>query len=68
MSHSKLIALSVSAIAASVAAVVYMRYKWRNEFHAVGKVTGLYIYPVKSCKGIRLDSAVCLEQGLEHDR
>lgn len=31
-------------------------------------VSGLYIYPVKGLKGMALQEATCLEQGLAHDR
>ena len=31
-------------------------------------LTGLRVYPVKSCRGIGLDAAVLTEAGLEHDR
>ena len=31
-------------------------------------VTGLFIYPVKSCGGIKLSEAHLLETGLAHDR
>lgn len=32
------------------------------------KVEGLYIYPVKSCRGIRLSASILDRQGLQHDR
>ena len=32
------------------------------------EVAGLFVYPVKSMRGIALDSAVLTPQGLEHDR
>jgi len=32
------------------------------------KVTGLFRYPIKSCAGISLDSAVLDRRGVEHDR
>ncbi|MGK2926744.1 MAG: MOSC domain-containing protein [Lysobacterales bacterium] len=32
------------------------------------QVTGLYVYPVKSMKGIALDEATLTPKGLEHDR
>ena len=32
------------------------------------KVKGLYIYPVKSCHGIRLSVSILDRQGLQHDR
>ena len=33
-----------------------------------GQVTGLFVYPVKSMKGIPLESAVLTQAGLLHDR
>ncbi|KAK3730362.1 hypothetical protein QZH41_014839 [Actinostola sp. cb2023] len=47
---------------------MYWRRRQRHEFHCVGKVSGLFIYPVKSCKGIPVDCAMCFDQGLQHDR
>ena len=32
------------------------------------ELTGLYVYPIKSAAGIRLDAAPVLERGFEHDR
>ena len=37
-------------------------------FEKIGHVTGIIIYPVKSCKGISLTSANCLTEGLQSDR
>ncbi|KXJ17521.1 mitochondrial amidoxime-reducing component 1 [Exaiptasia diaphana] len=68
MSYSKYLAISVSAVAVSIAAFMYWRRKQRKEFYPSGQVTGLYIYPVKSCKGVPLSSALCLDEGLLHDR
>eukprot|EP00743_Colponemidia_sp_Colp-15_P005491 GILK01005904.1.p1 GENE.GILK01005904.1~~GILK01005904.1.p1 ORF type:complete len:355 (+),score=34.72 GILK01005904.1:45-1109(+) len=34
----------------------------------VGTVSHLYIYPIKSCKGIRLESAELFARGIMHDR
>ncbi len=31
-------------------------------------ITGLTIYPIKSCGGIALDESLCLEHGLQNDR
>jgi uncharacterized protein len=31
-------------------------------------LTGLFVYPVKSCRGIALEEAVLTKRGLEHDR
>lgn len=32
----------------------------------VGNVSGLYLYPVKSCKAVLLNDACCTFSGLEH--
>lgn len=32
------------------------------------KVTGLFLHPIKSCRGIRVDEARVTDRGLEHDR
>ena len=32
------------------------------------RVSGLFVYPVKSCRGIAVDHAVVTERGLAHDR
>jgi len=36
--------------------------------HNVVKITGLHIYPVKSCRGIELQEAMLIDTGLEYDR
>ncbi|XP_029205371.2 mitochondrial amidoxime reducing component 2-like isoform X2 [Acropora millepora] len=37
-------------------------------FEEIGHLAGIYIYPVKSCKGISLESSACLIEGLQFDR
>ena len=37
-------------------------------FRQVGYVSGLFIYPVKSCAGIELENAVCFTEGIQFDR
>lgn len=39
-----------------------------NGGSVVAEITGLYIYPVKSCRGISLTDSRILERGLQHDR
>jgi len=39
-----------------------------NKTITYAKVTGLYVYPIKSCAGTALDHAVVSLTGLEHDR
>ena len=53
-----------------VIAFAFLWWKQRNTINAeqIGHVAGIFIYPVKSCKGISLNSANCLIEGLEFDR
>lgn len=37
-------------------------------FEKIGHVAGIIFYPVKSCRGISLETANCLIEGLEDDR
>ena len=37
-------------------------------FKKIGHVAGLFIYPVKSCRGISLEASNCLIEGLQNDR
>lgn len=37
-------------------------------FRQVGYVSGLFIYPVKSCAGIELENAMCFTEGIQFDR
>ena len=39
-----------------------------NGGSVVAEITGLYIYPIKSCRGISLTDSRILERGLQHDR
>ena len=44
----------------------WMRQKRNVLFEKVGQVSKLYIYPVKSCKGIQLSEGGCTKYGIEH--
>ena len=53
----------------------FLWWKQRNSINAehlvfekIGHVAGIFIYPVKSCKGISRTSARSLIEGLEFDR
>ena len=37
-------------------------------FKKIGHVAGIFIYPVKSCRGISLEASNCLIEGLQNDR
>lgn len=45
-----------------------MQVKKIELFRQVGYVSGLFIYPVKSCAGIELENAVCFTEGIQFDR
>jgi hypothetical protein len=56
-----------------VAAWVYLRGRattpYKDLFDTpVATVSKLYLYPVKSCHRIELDSALCWKRGLKYDR
>ena len=62
------------AISLPVLSVAYYCWKHRQviripeHFEQVGHVSGLFVYPVKSCAGISLTTAKCLTAGIEFDR
>lgn len=39
-----------------------------KDYREVAKVTALYYYPIKSCRGISVNEAECSESGIKHDR
>lgn len=49
------------------AAFLYLTKKRRSKYQKVGAVSELYIYPVKSCKGIKVDSLRCTKLGVEYE-
>ena len=66
---SKYLLISVPVVAlAGIAALWWQREKRERSYTEVGRVSSLIIYPVKSCKGIRVDNAKCFKEGMEHDR
>lgn len=62
-----LIGLPVVTLA-GITALWWKQHVKSNSFKEVGSVTGLFVYPVKSCKGIRMDSVKCFKEGMEYDR
>ncbi|EDO35680.1 predicted protein [Nematostella vectensis] len=64
----KALLVCVPAAVASSIALLYWYKTRKRAFRPSGHVSGLYIYPIKSCKGIPLDSALCLTEGLQYDR
>ena len=39
-----------------------------SDFDAFSVVSGLYVYPIKSCAGVAVQDAILTETGLEFDR
>ncbi|KAL9953905.1 hypothetical protein ACROYT_G041378 [Oculina patagonica] len=67
-SHSRLWAISLP-LSMPVLAFAYYWWKQRQiNYEQVGYVSGLFIYPVKSCAGISLETANCLTAGIQFDR
>ena len=71
-SHSRLWTVTIPL---SLPLLAFVHYRWRQRrlrkiehYKQVGHVTGLFIYPVKSCAGISLETAHCLTEGLQLDR
>ena len=71
-SHSRLWTITVPL---SLPLLTFAYYRWRQRlqrkienYEQVGHVAGLFIYPVKSCAGISLETADCLTGGLQFDR
>ncbi|XP_020837887.1 mitochondrial amidoxime reducing component 2 [Phascolarctos cinereus] len=40
------------------------RWRWRRRLQQVGTVAQIWIYPIKSCKGVPVNEAECTELGL----
>lgn len=69
VSYSKYLLIGLPVIAlAGIAALWWQRKERRMTYKEVGRVSDLFIYPVKSCKGIRVDEVKCFKEGMEYDR
>ena len=67
--YSKYLLIGLPALAvAGLAALWWQRREKRQSYKEVGRVSELLIYPLKSCKGIRVDQAKCFLEGMEFDR
>lgn len=71
-SHSRLWAITIPL---SLPLLAFTYYRWKDRrlrkiehYEQVGHVAGLYVYPVKSCAGISLETADCFTEGLQFDR
>ena len=56
------------AVVAGIGLLWWQRKKKEPILNEVGRVSDLIIYPVKSCKGIRVSEAKCFKEGMEYDR
>ena len=56
------------AVVAGIGVLWWQRKKKKPILNDVGRVSDLIIYPVKSCKGIRVSEAKCFKEGMEYDR
>lgn len=69
VSYSKYLLIGLPVIAlAGIAALWWQRKERRMTYKEMGRVSDLFIYPVKSCKGIRVDEVKCFKEGMEYDR
>ena len=56
------------AVVAGIGVLWWQKKKKKSTLNEVGRVSDLIIYPVKSCKGIRVSEAKCFKEGMEYDR
>jgi hypothetical protein len=57
-------ALGLAAVALGTVAWRHARPRRRRRLQQVGTVAQLWIYPVKSCKGVQVNAAECTAMGL----
>ena len=69
-SYSKYLLIGLPALALAGLAVLvwWQRKEKRLTYKKVGSVSELFIYPVKSCKGIQVTEVKCFKEGMEFDR
>lgn len=69
VSYSKYLFMGAPFVALAALGVLWWQKREKKRtFMEVGRVTELFVYPVKSCKGIKLTEARCLKEGMEFDR
>lgn len=67
--YSKYLLIGVPVAVLASCAALWLREKLRKRsFKEVGRVSGIFVYPVKSCKGIRVRDVKCFKEGMEYDR
>lgn len=68
MDESSQFALAlVAGTAVKLLSAEWFRKKKEKQFEQVGTISGLTVFPVKSCRGISLQSARCTVPGLQSD-
>ena len=68
-SYSKYLLVGLPVLAlGGLAALWWHKREKKGTYKEVGRVTELFIYPVKSCKGIQVSKAKCFKDGMEFDR
>lgn len=69
VSFSKYLLIVAPSIALAALGVLWWHNREKKRtFMEVGRVRELFMYPVKSCKGIELTEARCFKEGIEFDR
>ncbi|KAL5008008.1 hypothetical protein ScPMuIL_013589 [Solemya velum] len=66
-SPAQVLLVLTAGSALKYAASAWLAHKCKEEFRQVGKVAALYLYPVKSCKGIRVKHGRLTSLGLEYN-
>ncbi|XP_069811110.1 mitochondrial amidoxime-reducing component 1-like [Dendropsophus ebraccatus] len=68
VTHHRALLLSAAVLGASVTVTWFLlsKRKKKRQLRRVGEVSQLFLYPVKSCKGIPLEEAECREYGLKN--
>ena len=68
-SYSKYLLIGLPVVAlAGIGVLWWQRREEKVSCTEVGRVRELWVYPVKSCKGIQLTEAKCFKRGIEYDR
>ena len=67
-SYSKYLLIGLPALGLAGLAALWWQRERKKTYQEVGRVTELFIYPVKSCRGIPVENVKCFKEGMEFDR